>query len=403
MEKEAGQRNKNPCLAKSREYVSIELIDEGFRDCRKHKRSTMGYAEYCMDYLRNNRQLHIELNGMTYKSGQSTAFLVTKPVLREVICSLFRDRIVHHILKIKFFGIFEQEMIDDAYACRVGKGAEYGIRRLREKIATVSTNYTREAYVLTGDLRGFFMSINRQLTYRVVEDTIRRRYQGDDIEFWLWLWRMVILTPPEENCVRRGNQKLWDALPAHKSIFKSRGRGLAIGNLPSQMLENLLLSSFDKWVMERLKSLGMSEKEFGYGRYVDDFYIVCTNKAILLKVYSEARIYLKIHLDLTIHPNKFYLQSVRKGVRFCGAIIKPGRVYARNRTIHHLFEAIKEWNADPSPETKSYVQRINSYFGLLCQRNSYAIRWKAWKTISHKQEIYCVNMRKIRIKTKYRK
>lgn len=396
------QQNKSPTGIDTKEYISEELIDEGFRDCRRHKRGTVGYADYSMDFLHNNRKLYVELNNMTYKPGKSTAFLVPKPVLREVICSLFRDRIVHHILKIKFFDLFEQEMVDDAYACRAGKGAEYGIRRLREKVESISDGYTRETFALTGDMRGFFMSINRQLMYHVVEYTIRRRYHGDDIEFWLWLWKIVILTPPEENCVRRGDQKLWDALPAHKSIFKSKGRGLAIGNLPSQMLENLLLSSFDKWVIGRMRSFGLDDHDFGYGRYVDDFYFVCTDKTILLKVYSEARVYLKAHLDLTLHPSKFYLQEVRKGVRFCGAIVKPGRVYARNRTIHHLFEVIREWNTDPSTETKSYVRRINSYFGLLAHRDSYAIRWRAWKAISHKQEIYCVNMKKIRIKKKYK-
>ena len=383
---------------KEKEYVSVDLVDDGFRDCRKHKKGTVGYASYFMDYLHNNSQLYRELNNMTYKPGPCTAFIVTSPTLREVICSLFRDRIVHHILKIKFFALFEEEMIDDAYACRSGKGAEYGISRLRDKIKAVSKNYSREAYVLTGDMKGFFMSINRQLTYRIVEDTIRQHYHDEDIEFWLWLWRVVLLTPPEENCTRLGSQELWDKLPAHKSRFKSKGKGLAIGNLPSQMLENLLLSSFDKWMIRRLGELTRNSDDFGYGRYVDDFYVICTGKKVLLKVYAEARTYLKKNLDLTLHPNKFYLQSIHKGVRFTGATVKPDRVYASDRTVHNLFKVIEKWNHDPSPDTLMYVRSMNSYFGLLSHRNSYAIRWKAWKAISHKEEIYCVNMRKICIK-----
>lgn len=383
---------------KEKEYVSVELVDDGFQDCRRHKKGTVGYANYFMDYLHNNSLLYAELNNMTYKPSPCTAFIVTSPTLREVICSQFRDRIVQHILKLKFFTLFEEEMIEDAYACRIGKGAEYGIGRLRDKIEMVSKNYTREAYVLTGDMKGFFMSINRQLTYRVVEDTIRKRYHGEDVEFWLWLWRVVILTPPEENCTRLGSQELWDQLPAHKSIFKSHGKGLAIGNLPSQMLENLLLSSFDKWMVGRLGELMKDADVFGYGRYVDDFYVVCTDKLMLLKVYAEAREYLKRNLDLTLHPDKFYLQSVHKGVRFTGAIIKPGRVYARSRTVRNLFKIIENWNRDPSPDTQKYVQSVNSYFGLLSHRNSYAIRWKAWKAMKRKEDIYCVNMKKICIK-----
>lgn len=380
---------------KEKEYVPIGLINEGYKDCRRHKKGTVGYASYSMDYLRNNWQLYVELNTMTYKPGPSTAFIVSSPTLREVICSQFRDRIVQHILKLKFFPIFEREMIDDAYACRQGKGAEYGIRRLQDKITRVSRDYSREAYVLTGDMRGFFMSINRQLTYRIVEDTIRKWYHDSDIEYWLWLWKVVILTPPEENCTRLGSQKLWDKLPAHKSIFKSHGKGLAIGNLPSQMLENLLLSSFDKWMISRLKVLLKDESNFGYGRYVDDFYIVCTSKQVALKVYAEARIYLRKNLDLTQHPNKFYMQSVHKGVRFTGAIVKRGRVYSRNRTVRNLFKVIERWNHDVSPDMERYLRSVNSYFGLLSHRSSYSIRWRAWKAIAHKENIYCVNMKKI--------
>lgn len=400
-----------------REFITIEDIDKAYRDCCRHKGDTPGCAAYKMDYLRNNYLLYKELNAMSYEPGPQEAFLVFYPCLREVVCSQFRDRVVHHLLKLKFFGIFEREMIDDAYACREEKGTEYGVRRLREQLDRVSQGYTREAYVLTGDMRGFFMSINRQLVYNIVEDTIRKHYHEDDIEYWLWLWKLVILTPPEDNCVRVGNLKDWDMLPDYKSIFKTGGRGLTIGNLPSQMLENLLLSIFDKWVLEKLRAATHSDTRndtlagdgnpntpmecgYGYGRYVDDFYVISTDKNLLLKIYNEARVFLKARLDLNLHPNKFYLQEVNKGVRFVGAIVKRGRVYARNRTVYNLFKIIDMWNHDPLPDTKRYVRQINSYLGYLSHRDSYAIRYRAWDTISHKDEVYCVNMRKIRIMNK---
>lgn len=92
-----------------KEYIPIELIDEAYRDCCKHKGGTEGCLEYKMNYLLNNLQLYNELNSMTYEIGKSKAFCVTRPKLREVFCAQFRDRIVHHILAIKFLPILECE------------------------------------------------------------------------------------------------------------------------------------------------------------------------------------------------------------------------------------------------------------------------------------------------------
>lgn len=93
-----------------------------------------------------------------------------------MFCADFRDRIIHHLLAIKFTDILEGEMTDKAYACRVGKGTDYGIADVKKEIKRVSENYTKEAWVLKCDLQGFFMSINRSLLYSLLEKVIRAKY-----------------------------------------------------------------------------------------------------------------------------------------------------------------------------------------------------------------------------------
>ena len=376
-----------------KEYIPIELVDDAYRDCCKNKGGTEGCLEYKMNYLLNNLQLYNELNSMTYEIGKSKAFCVTRPKLREVFCAQFRDRIVHHILAIKFLPILEDEMVDNAYACRKGKGTDYGIDHIRQQIERVSDNYTKETWILKCDLQGFFMSINRRMLYDIVEKIIREKYKGDDIDFWLWLWRKVIMNDPSKNCVKIGDLSLWDRLPANKSLFTcGEGIGLPIGNLPSQILANLLMSAFDKWVLSRIGRSG------GYGRYVDDFFVISRDKGLLLEILHDSRNYLFDKLQLTLHPDKVYLQEVKKGVKFTGAVIKPGRVYAGNATVQHLFDVIKKWNSTENPsneQTEKFVIQVNSLFGHLVHRCSYGIRWRAWKEIKHKDKIYCVNMKKI--------
>ena len=383
-----------------REYVTIDEVYDAYYDCCKHKGSTPGCIEYQMNYIANNYQLYIDLNSMEYEISKSKAFCVTRPKLREVFCADFRDRIIHHLLAIKFTDILEGEMTDKAYACRAGKGTDYGIADVKKQIKRVSDNYTKEAWVLKCDLQGFFMSINRSLLYRLLEKVIREKYNGDDIEWWLWLWKKVVLHDPTRNCVRVGDLSLWDKLPANKSLFTcGEGNGLPIGNLPSQLLANLLLSQFDKLMIERVG------KDGGYGRYVDDFLVISKDKKLLLNILQESRGYLLKELGLTLHPRKVSLQRAASGVRFTGALIRPGRTRPNSRTVEHLYDVIDKFGMMPDPKgevLKRYVNRINSLIGVLVHYNTYNVRRKAWSMIPHKDRVFCVNMKKIRIMNKYK-
>ena len=80
-------------------------------------------------------------------------------------------------------------------------------------------------------------------------------------------------------------------------------------------------------------------------------------------------------------------------------------MYAGNNTVGHLFEVVEEWNRTKEPtdeEAERFVTRVNSLFGHLVHRNSYAVRWRAWRDTGHKDRVYCRDMRclKTRQKTK---
>lgn len=367
------------------EHVTIEEVNAAWLDCRKRKGSTDGCVEYARDWLLNNLALWRELNSRDYEIGESKAFCVTRPKLREVFCAQFRDRIVHHLAVNRFLPLFESRMSGNAYACRKGKGTLYAARRTREQIERVSEGYTREAWILKGDLQGFFMSIDRQFLYEMVE-RILLEAGVDDLEWWLWLWRKIILHAPEHNCRKVGDLGLWEKLPENKSLFTNgEGMGLPIGNLPSQVLANLLLSPFDLFMEERLGGEG------GYGRYVDDFTCVHPDKALLLDLYEDARVFLRERLRLTLHPRKFYLQEARKGVTFAGACIKPGRTYPSRRTAQGLFEAIDGFNRH-DVALSDFVNTYNSYTGQMRHHATYGLRWRAWKSITDKDHLCCVNM-----------
>ena len=194
---------------------------------------------------------------------------------------------------------------------------------------------------------------------------------------------------------------LWDKLPKNKSLFTcGEGVGLPIGNLPSQLLANILLSQFDKLTIYRVGEDG------GYGRYVDDFVVISRDKNLLLNILQEARNYLLEELGLTLHPRKVSLQRTSSGVRFTGALIRPGRTLPNSRTVEHLYDVIDKFGMmyDPKGEVlQRYVNRINSLMGVLVHYNTYNIRRKAWTMMPYKDRVFCVNMKKIKIKNKFKK
>ena len=153
---------------------------------------------------------------------------------------------------------------------------------------------------------------------------------------------------------------------------------------------------FDKWILSH---------NVGYGRYVDDFIIISNNKQQLLKILEKAKSFLKENLNITLHPNKIYLQEVKKGVKIMGVIIKPHRTYVNNRVISNIYTRVHKWNSLKNPnieQATKFVASINSLFGLLRQHNTYAIRFKIWTKIKSRNYFYCVNMKKLKLYAKFR-
>jgi len=384
-------QSSNILIAEKMEYVTLEEIYEAYYDCRKKKRRKASAVFFELHYETYLRELHEELNSMSYTISTSIAFGVTRPKHREVFAASFRDRIVHHLLMMKLEPILESEMIDNSYNCRKGKGTECGVNTLAEQIKTVSQNYTRKAYVLQCDLQGFFMSIEPSTLWKMLEKVMKRKWCYDNLDWWLWLIKMIVTNRPEKNCVIKGNRKIIENLPDNKTLFRSKGKGLPIGNLTSQIFGNYYLTPFDWWLQSILP------KGYETGRFVDDFYIVGTDRKRMMKTIPAVRQHLKDNYGLTLHPHKVMITECKKGVKFIGAVIKPWGVYISNRTVGHAFEVAEITNVE---DMNRHMQRLNSYFGFMRHRLTYAIRWRLFNAIPQKvkKKLVCVNMEKFQVR-----
>lgn len=365
-------------LKKFNNMVRLEDIFEAYYDCRRRKRRSADSLGFEVDYERNLVALCDEINAHQYRPSPSVTFVVNRPLYREVFAAAFRDRVVHHYIALRLEPILERQFSDRTFNCRRGKGAFYGIEQLDRDIKECSSNYTDDCYVLKMDIKSFFMSIPKDLLNKRMDKFIVDNYSGEDKEDLRYLSAITILHHPEENCEKHSPDSLWEFLPKNKSLFTNEyNRGLAIGNLTSQLDANFFMDPFDHWLEDVLG--------FPYhGRYVDDFYIVDKSKDRLVEVIPIIRKKLKEDFKLTLHPDKVYLQHYSKGIKFTGSVVKPGRIYVGNRTISSFKQLINRMNHFEGNITmlRSCVAGLNSYFGLMVHADSYALRRRIARMIS---------------------
>lgn len=355
--------------------IALEDVFKAYYDCRKSKRRTINALSFELDFERELVRLWQEINSGTYKIGRSIAFIVQKPVQREVFAADFRDRVVHHLVISKINSLFEKEFIADSYSCRAGKGTLYGVKSVQTQIEACSEGYTRDCYVLKLDIRSFFMSIDKTILYRMLHQFLEEQYHQPDKTILLRLIKQIIFNCPEDNCVIKGHRADWNGLPYYKSLFWSaRCCGLPIGNLTSQIFANFYLDRLDKFVT---RELGIRY----YGRYVDDFVLIHPDKKVLLDARVKIDSFLRSELHLNLHPLKFYLQHYAKGVKFIGAVIKPHRVYVGNRSKSNLYSKINNMLPHMSRSLQNTLNGLdalmacaNSYIGLMRHYNTYRLR-----------------------------
>ena len=150
-----------------------------------------------------------------YSPVASTRFVVTEPVVREVIAANFRERVVHHYIDEFLTPYLERILVHDCYSCRKGKGIGAGVERLEHHIRSCSRNYTRSCHVLKLDIRSYFMSIDRDILYRKTERVMRWIGRQVDPESGLdneqtkkfhtvaYLAEMIIRNDPLKDCTYR--------------------------------------------------------------------------------------------------------------------------------------------------------------------------------------------------------
>ena len=119
------------------------------------------------------------------------------------------------------------------------------------------------------------------------------------------------------------------------------------------------------------------------------------DKDRLLRLLHDSRVFLRERLHITLHPDKIELTRASQGLRFCGYIIRPNRIYVGRRTVGNMRRMIARYNKHGG-DTDAMIRSYNSYMGFLRVGNSYNIRRSMWIAIDNKDNIVNINNKKLR-------
>lgn len=133
-----------------------------------------------------------------------------------------------------------------------------------------------------------------------------------------------------------------------------RRRGLPLGNLTSQLLVNIYLHELDQFVKHVLKVEH-------YLRYADDFVILSQSKPELEASLAKIQVFLKLKLNLDLHPDKVSIETLGSGVDFLGWVHFPRHRVLRMVTKRRMMKRV-------SPDN------LASYQGMLQWGNGHQLQ-----------------------------
>jgi RNA-directed DNA polymerase len=236
------------------------------------------------------------LRAGTAPLGLFSRFEVRDPKRRLIEAPCFADRVVHHAMMAHMGPVIDKGLIDDTFACRVGKGNLAAARRAQQQ-------QRRWPWWVKVDVRAYFHSVD----HGVLLDLLARRFR-----------RPCLLGLCGRVLARRQGPP---------------GLGLPIGALTSQHFGNLYLDGLDRFLSQGLRVPAML-------RYMDDVVWWARSRAEAEDSLAAARAYLLQQRGLVLKP------SARVGrqadpLPLCGFQVRRGRMGLSRRRRRRLVAALR--------------------------------------------------------------
>ena len=334
-----GIHMKNIIKIDYQDIISVKNLYDAWQEFLLGKKNKKDVAEFALNLSHNISELHYDLKNKTYTHGGYTAFSINDPKPRNIHKASVRDRLLHHTVYRVLYPYFDRLFIHDSYSCRNFKGTHKALNRFRDFGGKVSKNNTKQCWILKGDIKKCFASINHEILKNILSNYISDSY-------------------------------ILELLGKVMGSFNTKnkiGAGLPLGNLTSQLLVNIYMNKFDQWIKHKMKVKC-------YVRYADDFVILFTDKDYLWELVPKIASFLDEELKLILHPNKLFIKTLASGIDFLGWVHFPNHRVLRTSTKRRATKALKE---------SENLNRLASYCGLLKHGNQFLIKQNIEKKVEN--------------------
>ena len=342
--------------------VKLEDLLTVYYRARANKRRSKDSVRFEMDFKAGLLRLCELINSRTFTACSNYAFVVTDPKPREIFATRMENRIVHHYLDWRLRPIYEQVLSDRSFNNRKGMGLHKAIETYRNDIREMSDCYTKDAWCIHLDLKGYFPNADVEIALKQQLDLIERFYEGDDKDDLKYMMKVCMRADPARNCRVFVPRSDWSAISPEKSLFnKPVGTGAAIGFLCWQNAMGMYINDVVKWL-----------QSFDFLRvivFVDDLYFVTTDKAGFLALMPEIRYRLSL-LKVKLNEKKFYCQHYSKGIMCLGTMLKFGRRYMKNTSYKRAMNKI-DILVTKKPSAESLMCSLNSHIGMMKNLEQY--------------------------------
>lgn len=311
--------------------ISLPNLFHAWREFKRGKMNKSDVQNFALNLEDNLFDLHTDLQSGNYRHSPYTDFFVRDPKLRHIFKATVRDRVLHQAVVSALEPIFDNGFIANSYSSRLGKGTHRAISCLRKKAWRLSKNNTRTVWILHGDIRRYFDSVDHEILLRLIE-----RKVGDTNVLNL----------------------LTEIIGSYST---APGKGIPLGNVTSQLFSNIYLDEFDQFIT---RHLGIQD----YIRYADDFVVISRSQIFLESMITLTRNFLSEKLKLVLHPDKIVLRRWHSGVDFLGYVLFPHHNILRTKTKWRMFNRIN---------SKNFI----SYSGMLRHCRSARLRADLLRTV----------------------
>jgi hypothetical protein len=314
-------------------YDSLEAvadINSLIRASQKARSGVMWKASvqrYLMNLLKNVTESNKNiLSGKDIRKGFINFDIVERGKLRHISSVHFSERVVQRSLCANaLLPVLTRGLIYDNGASMKGKGISFAVNRLKTHLHRHYRKYGNEGYVLTIDFSNYFGSMRHEPIREILNKSFK-------------------------------DKRLVDFTMLFVDAFGDVGMGL--GSETSQIFAIAYPNSVDHCIKERLRIKG-------YGRYMDDMYLLHKSKARLRECLEVIRTECA-KLGIRLNAKKTHITKLSKGFTFLKSqffLTCTGRVIlkAGRESIVRQRRKLKKFRKFMDKGLMTYGQIYNSY------------------------------------------